>query len=366
MAARERLARWFEQRLPRPRLREGASGRPRSPVKQVVVFGRIPNPTFDYYLAARLRAPGMPPFQVVDVRGHKTSALDPDGVFAIVCRYASPSVLRWIEDNEPHLAGVGLFLDDDIPAVVMGRDAGFLYRLRLCYRALLPLRRLNRHLDFIWASTPSLASRLGEPKASVLPPAPPSALWTHNHPSACEMTNSGVLIAYHATGIHLEEHRFLRPVIEVILRERPGVRFEVFADRRGRTIWQGLDRVRIRRPLPWEDYVADAKGRCIDIMLVPLTPSHVNDSRAPTKRIDVARYQAAGVFSEGAAYGFPSEDGEVLLPYHADNWRRKILQLVDDPDMRRRVVVATREVVLQMTAAADTGLTVVKGQQARL
>lgn len=363
--ARERLARWIERRLPQPRLREDATGRPRQPVKRIIVFGRIPNPTFDYYLAARLTASDMPPFEVADIRGHETPTLDADGAFVILCRYASPSVLRWIESNAERLSGVGLFLDDDIPAVVTGRDADFLYRLFLCYRALSPLRRLNRHLDIVWASTPHLASRLSEAKAVVLPPAPPEALWSRGRDDldARDPTDREVLIGYHATGVHLEEHRFVRPIIAEVLRERPLARFEVFADRRARAIWQGLDRVQIREPMPWMEYLADADARQIDIMLVPLAPSHVNDSRAPTKRIDVARYRAAGVFSESVAYGSFRDTEELRMPYVVDAWRQIILQLVDDCELRRRVAIVVREAVLQMTTAADTGLEVLKERQ---
>lgn len=362
---RERLARWIERRLPRPRLREGATGGPRRPVKRIIVFGRIPNPTFDYYLAARLTAPDMPPYEVADIRGHETPNLDTDGAFVILCRYASPFVLRWIESNAERLSGVGLFIDDDIPAVVTGKDADFLYRLFLWYRALSPLRRLNRHLDIVWASTPHLASRLHEAKPVVLSPAPPKALWsrTRDDVNARRPADLEVLIGYHATGVHLEEHRFLRPIIAGVLRERPQARFEVFADRRARAIWRGLDRVQIREPLPWTDYLADADARRIDIMLVPLAPSHVNDSRAPTKRIDIVRYRAAGVFSEGAAYGSSHGTEELRIPYSTDLWRRAILQLVDDRELRRRVAVVTSQGVLQMTAAAATGFEVFKERQ---
>lgn len=334
-------------------------------MKRIIVFGRIPNPTFDYYLAARLQAPDMPPYQVADIRGRETLTLDADGSFVIICRYASPSVLRWIETNAERLSGVGLFLDDDIPAVVTGKDAGPFYRLFLWYRALWPLRRLKRHLDIVWASTPHLASRLAEAKAMVLPPAPPKALWSnaHDNVAVCERTKGEVLIAYHATGVHLEEHRFLRPIIAEVLRERPQARFEVFADRRARTIWQGIDRVQIREPMPWIEYLADASARRIDIMLVPLAPSHVNDSRAPTKCIDVARYWAAGAFSKSVAYSSFHDTEELRIPYAIDAWRHAILQLVDDREMRRRVAIVMRQAVLQMTAAADTGLEVLKERQ---
>ncbi|PSS60321.1 hypothetical protein C6558_33120 [Ensifer sp. NM-2] len=365
---RERLALWIERKLPRPKLRRGATGRLRGPVKRIIVFGRMPNPTFDYYFAARLDAPGMPPSEVVDIRHGNLADLDPEGAFIIVCRYASAKVLTWLEYNADRFSGVGLFVDDDIPAVVTGRDASLRYRLVLCFRALWPLRRLNRHLDIVWASTPHLASTLQlDEEVQVLPPAPPETLWRQQSPGSDHVANSAsdqVLIAYHATGVHLEEHRFLRPVIEEVLAQRPHVHFEVFADGRAASIWEGLARVSVRKPQPWSEYLADGDSRTIDVMLVPLHPSRVNDSRAPTKRIDVARYKAAGVFSEGAAYGYSGEDSELRLPYSAAAWREAILQLVDDLETCETIAVATRQAVLQMMAAADTGLEVFKKWQA--
>lgn len=356
---RERLARWIERKLPRPRLRPGASGRPRRPVKRIIVLGRMPNPTFDYYFAARLDAPGMPPSQAVDIRHGNLADLDAEGAFIIICRYASPKVLTWLEQNADQLSGVGLFVDDDIPAVVTGRDASLRYRLVLCFRALWPLLRLSRHLDIVWASTPHLASTLQLEEAQVLPPAPPERLRGPRRDEPDFVKNSAsdqVLIAYHATGVHLEEHRFLRPIIEEVLGRRPQVQFEVFADGRAASIWQGLNRVSIRRPLPWAVYLADADDHRIDIMLVPLAPSRVNDSRAPTKRVDVARYGAAGVFSEGFAYG-PSEcDGELRLPYDRETWREVLLELIDDRVLSAKAAARIRQTVLQMTSNAKLGL----------
>ncbi|KQY79108.1 hypothetical protein ASD52_04665 [Ensifer sp. Root142] len=356
---RERLAPWIERKLPRPKLRPGATGRPRGPVKRIIVFGRMPNPTFDYYFAARLDAPGMPPFQAVDIRHGNFTDLDSDGAFIIICRYASPGVLSWLDTNADRLSGVGLFLDDDIPAVVTGRDADLFYRMRLCYRALWPLRSLNRHLDIVWASTPHLASTLQAHEIEVLPPAPPETLWRPRLGDSERATNSfsgQVLIAYHATGVHLEEHRFLRPIIEYVLAKRPQARFEVFADGRAASIWEGMGRVLVRRPIPWNDYRADANNRTIDVMLVPLHPSRVNDSRAPTKRIDVARYKAAGVFSEGAAYGTSEGSGEQRVPYVRDIWQNAIITLIDDRRTLDLATESTRRLVQDMTLGANEGL----------
>lgn len=356
---RERLALWIERKLPRPQLRPGATGRPRGSVKRIIVFGRMPNPSFDYYFAARLDAPGMPPFQAVDIRHGNLADLDPEGAFIIICRYASPDVLSWLDTNSDRLSGVGLFVDDDIPAVVTGTDADFPYRLFLYFRALWPLRRLNRHLDIVWASTPHLASTLQVGDVQVLPPAPPEALWKPRPDKSHVVANAvsdQVLIAYHATGVHLEEHRFLRPIIEEILAQRPHVHFEVFADGRAASIWEGLARVSVRKPLPWNEYLADADKRTIDVMLVPLHPSRVNDSRAPTKRIDVARYKAAGVFSEGFAYGYGASVGEHRVPYVWPYWQATILELIYDRERHAEAATRTQSIVQEMTSGANKGL----------
>ncbi|OOG63075.1 hypothetical protein B0E45_29715 [Sinorhizobium sp. A49] len=323
----------------------------------------MPNPTFDYYFAARLAAPGMPPSQAVDIRNGNLGGLDAEGAFIIICRYASLNVLSWLDANADRLSGVGLFLDDDIPAVVTGRDANLRYRFLLCFRALWPLRRLKRHLDIVWASTPHLASTLQLEEVQVLPPAPPETLWMPRAGGSDLAPNSFsdlFLIAYHATGVHLEEHRFLRPIMEEVLLQRPQARFEVFADGRAASIWEGMERVSVRKPIPWNEYLADANNRTIDVMLVPLHPSRVNDSRAPTKRIDVARYKAAGVFSEGAAYGYETREsaGEQRVPYDRDIWQKVILGLIDDRKTHDLATVTTHRLVQEMTQSANEGLKV--------
>ncbi|MDQ0454167.1 hypothetical protein [Rhizobium paknamense] len=339
--------------LTRPRLQGPGKGRPRRPVKRIIVFGRMPNPTFDYYLAARLEAPGMPPFQVCDIRSFRAEDLEAEGSFVLICRYASTAVLRWIESRHANLAGVGLFLDDDIPAVITGDDADLPYRLFLWYRAIFPLRRLNRHLDCLWLSTPRLADAIGEPGAKLLPPAPPERLWRS---ASFELSVDQVVIAYHATGVHVAEHHFLRPIIETVLAARPQARFEVVAGPNAAGIWQGLERCHVLSPTSWTDYLEKMASARVDIFLVPLTPSAVNDCRAPTKRIDAARLNAAGLYSASPSYGFGHDRGEIHLAHEAEDWVRAILALIDNPAERKAVAAATCAEVAAMTALARDGL----------
>ncbi len=349
------LRRIFAQALPTPQLRVGATGRPRKPVRRVFLLGRHPNPTSDYYFAARLAALGMPPHQMVDIGCRDFSSLDADGAFIVVCRYASTAALKWIEQESSKLAGVGLFLDDDIPGIITGREAAIGYRLTLFWLGLMPLPRLNRHLDIVWASTPRLAERLQSANARVLPPAPPASLWSVPHQNNSSPERE-LLIAYHATTVHVDEHRFLQPMIQEVLASRPNVRFEVFAGKATAHLWQGMERVLLRQQVSWSAYLAEALTRRIDIMLVPLGSSSVNDCRSATKRIDVARAGAAGVFSVSEAYGSADDSGEIRLPPDAAVWRNTLLTLIDEPEKRRAAAQATAHIVGRMSLQAEAGL----------
>ncbi len=336
--------------LPQPSLRKGAGNASRKPVRRIYLFGRHPNPTADYYFEGRFADSPQLPYALVDIRDCDLSTLNPDGALIIICRYASTSVLKWMETNRASIAGVVLFLDDNIPAIITGEDAALSYRLFLYYRALYPLKRLNALLDAVWVSTPTLGNTMTHVAPVVVPPAPPARLW---EVSAPREDADDVCIAYHATGVHYSEHLFLHPIIETILARRPQARFEVFAGKDAAKIWRNMDRVIVRSPVSWSEYL-DESSRCsIDIMLVPLTPSLVNDCRSPTKRIDVARFGAAGVFSISKAYGGQENAHEILLPYEASVWTESIIELIDDTDLRAKAAAATRAKVAAMQSAAS-------------
>ena len=344
----------LERVLPRPC--GGTRDFPHRPVERIVVFGRLPNPTIDYYFSARLQAEGMPPSQIVDIRDETLASLPADGTLVVICRYASRRLLTWIERNAPQLAGVALFLDDDIGAVVAWAEAKLLYRIYLYRLALAPLRRLNRHLDVVWTSTPALAQALADPRATVLPPAPPIHL-TKGATTRLPVANGGrVRIVYHATVGHAPEHRFLRPIIAAVLAARPDVSFEVTAEGREAKIWSSVPGVHVTRPTTWSSYVQRTHQHAADIVLVPLTKSRINETRADTKRIDVVRMDAAGVFSVSTAYGAADGSGEVRLPNRRGRWIEEILKLVDDPMHRRDVARASKALVEDAARRAHFGI----------
>lgn len=313
--------------------------------ERIVVFGRFPNPSYDYYLSARVSRPEMPPSYVCDERETWKTWLSPRGTYVIICRYASPAVLLWIWRNVRDFAGVAFFLDDDIQSVILSGEASLRYKFRLFAYSLLPRLLLKRHLSVTWASTPYLATKLGGKSCGVevLLPAPPRSKWssaplqsTVADPSIGELT-----IAYHATAIHVQEHEFLAPIINEVLASRAHVHFEVFGGRRVERLWKESKRVTFRRPVGWKEYCEEGLTRTLDIMVVPLAPNPVNKSRSSTKRIDVARFRAAAIFSASEAYGYGDDSGELILPYDAKLWISAILTLIDDRSFRAHVAAAT-------------------------
>ncbi|MBY0612396.1 MAG: hypothetical protein K2P80_09435 [Beijerinckiaceae bacterium] len=338
--------------LPRPRLRPAAGLR--KPVERIIVFARLPNPTFDYYFSARMNAAGQPQSVLVDIRDPEIERAEPDGTFALICRYTSAKVLDWIERHRDRLAGVGYFTDDDVSAFVSSNDADLGYRFFLFGLGIWPLRRLNRQIDILYVSTPALADVFAEARPVLLPPAPPPDLW--RSAGKPHDASAPVRIVFHAKAVHETEHRFLAPIVAEILSARPGVQIEISAERRSIPHWRGTPGVALVPEVPWLDYVGATREAGADIVLVPLMPSRVNGTRADTKRIDVARFGAAGVFSASRTYGEADSSGECIIPNEARAWIETVVKLIDEPDLRARAAAATRMRVEAMSERAAMGI----------
>src|SRR5262249_18721648 len=151
---------------------------------------------------------------------------------------------------------------------------------------------------------------------------------------------------------HSVEHRFLLPVVTKVLERRPEIRIEVTESRRYASQWCKLPSVTVSPFKPWPEFRAYTAANPADIALVPLLPDRINIARAATKRIDVARMRAAGVFSQSSAFEYDAAPGEIFLPNDRDAWVDGIVRLIDDPALRARASVATWLAVEQLAAAA--------------
>jgi hypothetical protein len=328
---------YFDQLIPRPRLRADKFQQSK-PIKRIIVFARLPTPTFDYFLAKRVSAPGMPAADIVDLTSGELPELNPQDAFVNFCRDANCASLKWLKANSKHFVGVGLFIDDDIAAWLTAPDVPIRYRLYLAQNGILPLFRLNRYLDCIWTSSAALARSIGEERAVVLSPAPRRSDFSSDNR---DRPAGPIRIVFFAE-YHGAEHRFLLPVVAKVLEQRPDVAIEVTESRQFARAWRELRGVTISQFRPWPEFRAYTAANPADIALVPLLPSRINMSRSATKRMDVARMGAAGVYSRLSVFEEDAEPGEVFVPNDADAWTEVIIRLIDDPVFRAEASCATQ------------------------
>lgn len=341
--------------LPQPRTRKSTftEAVPRS----IVVFRQGENPSFSYFLEERLHFYNVRIPVNVRCLDHDIADINPEGCFVIICRYLGWRQLNWIERHAAQLAGVGMFIDDDVSAIVLDPDTPLPYRVKLARLHLWPLRRLNAHLDIVWAPTPALVGVLESNGAVVrlLPPLPTGADVLPAKRTGCDHS---LIIGYHATGIHRAEHAFLKPIIDEILSRHENVIFEVTADGRNASMWQDKksteSRLRILPPLPWKEFALRSRHSPADIALVPLLEGRINSARADTKRIDVSRMGAAAIYSNSEAYSRNQSAGEMLVENNHAAWIAAIQALLNSESARDIARSATFRAVERMRAAQPT------------
>lgn len=306
----------------------GAGG----PVRRVLVLQLGANPTTDYYLSPRLEASGLP-WAIADLRGAADLG-DTAGLWVIVVRYGAG---RWIGAlrRAEGLAGVSLMLDDDIPAMMFDRALPWSYRAHVAAWHGRHAAGLSRVVSEVWASTPTLAERIGATAVvEPLPEADPTVPQAHAPP----------LAVYHGGASHAAERRF----VIAAARLAPEVRFELAGPPE-----PAPDNVAFVAETGWPAYLAAQAGRAAAVALAPLFASVVNEARAPVKVFDAARLGAAGLYADAPAYrGFVRDgiDGR-LLPMRPEAWAEAIRDLIGRPERRLALAEAARTRLVDLRRA---------------
>lgn len=223
------------------------------------------------------------------------------------------------------------FMDDDLFcrqafSALPHRYARRLWMLAFCQRA-----RLMRWCDEFWVSSQALVARYTLHRPQLLPLRPVPEL---------RQSSQAVEIAYHGTGCHRAELVWLFPVLAQVLQAFPQTTVELYGDDAIASLYAPLKRVRVHRPLLWEQYRELTALQQLDIWLCPLLNHSFNTCRAPVKYLDAARLGAAGLYSCREPYRsfvHDQEDG-LLLADDQSVWIQAITRLIEQPEQRRRLV----------------------------
>jgi len=293
----------------------------------LLVIGRQPNSSYDYYIEPRLSEPARRKLHCFDPHRDKIDVLprDPSGFMVIINRYVTGAVMRWLENNRAQFSAIVWLLDDDLRAMVQDPDIP----LKIKARPIQTLRfekRLQRLVDCLIVSTRRLAAIYRKWPTCV---APPLALL----PEREERPLNPASFCYFAK-MHGPEHRFLFPVMQEILARHGHARLTIIANGRYARQWQALERVSVLPEMAYGDYLRflDTQGEG-GVFLVPLIKNKLNASRSDAKLLDVGRAGCAALISDHRAYRkIARQVPAAMVKEGVQHWVEAIDRLIRRPE----------------------------------
>lgn len=287
------------------------------------------NPSSDYFVLPALRATG---FEVARCGFSEVpTRSELDGAVIVLVRYVPAPWRRLIESGRSRIRQLVFFMDDDLLDITASRGLPWHYRWKLARLAAWQQGWLRRQQASLWVSTDYLARKYREWNPVVVHPAPLPALERDG------ATGWGCRVFYHGSASHGAEVRWLRPVLEEVLKRDERVSFEIMGGREVHRLYRALPRVTVFHPMNWPAYQAFLKAGRRDIGLAPQLDSPFNRARSYTKFFDITQSGAVGIFSPGSANAdvVAHEREGLVIELEPRRWADAILRLAADEPLRR-------------------------------
>ncbi|WP_226702113.1 glycosyltransferase family 1 protein [Microbulbifer elongatus] len=308
-----------------------------------IVVEENANPSSDYFVLPFLHAQG----HSVERRGFaelpEPGALR--GAQVLFVRYIPNAWRRLITASRYEIAGVHLFMDDDLFSWSSFARMPLRYQwklLRLSWRHQSWLRAMGAKL---LVSTPYLQQRYSEWQPQLLAPQVPAALLPLLEREDVDFSDSApITVFYHGSASHGADLKWLRSVIERVLAADERIVFEVIGNSSVNRLFKGLPRVQVLHPMKWDSYQSLLRRPGRSIGLAPLLNSPFNRARAHTKFLDITLAGAVGIYAAGPVYGevVRHRENGLLLPMDQGTWADAILQLAADRSVRKQMLNEAR------------------------
>lgn len=260
------------------------------------------------------------------------------GAFVVFVRYLPAAWRERVAAMRASLAGVALFMDDDLLDPGASRGMPWRYRYKLYRLAARHREWLRQQQVRVWVSTPWLEQKYAGWDPLRIPP------------QALASRPPVRRVFYHGSASHDAEVRWLRAVMEQVLCTDQRIVFEIIGGRDVQRLYRGLPRVTVVHPMKWLAYQAfmDMPGR--QIGLAPLVDLPFNRARSCTKFFDITRCGAVGLYTEATYCASVVRHGidGLVLPLHPDAWAESILALLADEPRRLELLGNARAALLDM------------------
>ncbi len=143
-------------------------------------------------------------------------------------------------------------------------------------------------------------------------------------------------ISFIGTSSHVLELRWIKKLFLKIQSQRNDCLIEIFINKKWRSYFKLVPRIKMIYPMDWESFLLDTQNRKVDIVLNPVLRSEFNFFRSPTKFFDTTRLGAVGLYSDTLPYSsFVNHNFDgLLLKNDLDLWCQNIYDLLENKNKR--------------------------------
>ena len=273
--------------------------------------------------------------------GRSISRIEPNAFYVagkrettVVFRYASPSLLRSLQDRRQ--GRVFYVLDDNVAAGAADDALPVDYRHRLFrfhHKFVKPMCDLA---DEVIAPSQSILDALGVRNSSIISPG-----LIHQLPGLEHHDSDDVRIVFNGTRSHLHDFEMIAPVLQRLVDTYPNVSLTTFLGKHAPADLQG-DQVHHLPPMRWEDYRRFMRHNRFHIALGPARETLFNLARSPSRILDNAGFGAVGVYSARRPFNRWITNGEngLLIADGESHWQEGLEGLINNAALRKTIAQA--------------------------
>ena len=271
-------------------------------------------------------------------------AADLIGAVVVFVRYVPPAWAKLVDAMRSELHDLIFFMDDDVLDYRASVGMTWYYRLKLARLATRHLRWLQRHNAKLWVSVPYLQQKYANWQPRLILPSPVAN-------RTCVRR-----VFYHGSAMtHKADIRWLRPVMEEVLRSNQRVVFEIIGRLDTFRLYKNLPGVTVVHPMRWPAYQAFFSMQERHIGLNPLQNTPFNRARSYTKFFDITRCGAVGVYTPNSVCSeiVTHRQEGLVVELEQETWVKAILSLAEDEPLRQQLLHNAEAKMLELADEAQ-------------
>ncbi|PPD40946.1 MAG: hypothetical protein CTY16_16755 [Methylobacter sp.] len=308
----------------------------------VFLIEECANPSTDFFILPILVFGG---HTVVRCNHHDLPARDAlTQAIVIFVRYVPANWAKLVAASRQQLRALIFFMDDDVLDFSASVGMPPVYRYKLAKLALRQRAWLRRQQARLWVSTPYLIDKYADWQPQLV------------LPTSTAFPDRIKRIFYHGSiATHKAEIRWLRPVLEEVLRKDPQAVFEIIGKKEVFELYRGLPRVTVVHTLKWPAYQAFLAMQGRHVGLNPLLDIPFNRARSYTKFFDITRCGAVGIYTPDStcAQVVGHQQHGLLVELDPSAWVEAILSLTQNDGYWQTLLGNAQAKMLALTVQAQ-------------